>query len=196
MQGLRTLRETDWGRVRHADQDQLLSYWEEALQTEKVRQNDGVPLRERFDPVDLPNLLPRIALIETVDIVEPLGDGDVQGGRGVDFRYRLTGTEIVRRAGRDPTGKTFSDLYEGDYLEAARKTYLDLMASGLPHLSERTFSSKDGNQIMQYDRLILPYSSDGLRVDRFVLLVNVTGQNADSWIEGSFRVYGSSAASS
>ncbi len=49
------------------------------------------PLRSVFDPLHIPDLLPRIILRERVD------DGN--------FRYRLHGTELQSYMGHDPTGK-------------------------------------------------------------------------------------------
>lgn len=151
----------------------MLAYWQAR------RGESGVPLRNRFDPLDFPALLPRIAVIEVVDV-----DGKVR------FRYRLAGTEIASRAGRDPTGKFFEDLYEGPYLESATSTYVELMKSGVPHYSQRVFPIGNGVSDLRYDRLILPFSSDGVRIDQFVLLIVVIEQTGTPTQKGSFRGYG------
>ena len=157
----------------HPEHRDMLAYWQD-------RQGEsGVPLRNRFDPLDFPTLLPRIAVIEVVE-----ADGRFR------FRYRLAGTEIASRAGRDPTGKFFEDLYEGAYLESATSTYEELIKSGVPHYSQRVFPIGNGVSDLRYDRLILPFSSDGGRVDQFVLLIVVIEQTGTPTQKGSFRGYG------
>lgn len=103
----------DLNALVHPEHKDLLIYWRE-------RKGDRIaPLRSQFDPLDFHELLPRIAVIEVVD-----------GETGSRFRYRLAGTEIAARGGRDPTGKFFEELYEGSYLETATEIYRGLIASG------------------------------------------------------------------
>lgn len=156
----------------HPEHRTLLDYWQRA------RAGAEVPLRSSFDPADVPQLLPRVALIEAAE-----RDG------GLAFRYRLAGTEISARAGRDPTGKWFEDLYEGNYLERANQTYLGLIESRTPHFSQRVYPISEGCGSLRYDRLILPYSSDGSAVDRFVLLIVVVEQDGAPSLRGSFKSY-------
>jgi hypothetical protein len=157
----------------HPEHRNMLAYWQDR------RGETGVPLRNRFDPLDFPTQLPRIAVIEVVE-----ADGKFR------FRYRLAGTEIASRAGRDPTGKFFEDLYEGTYLESAESTYLELMKLGLPHYSQRVFPIGGGESDLRYDRLIVPFSSDGKNADQFVLLIVVVEQTGRPSQKGSFKSYG------
>ena len=137
---------------------------------------DGLPSRRDIDPTDFPKLLPRVAMIACEE-----RDGTVH------YRYRLAGTEIVTRAGRDPTGKYFEDLYTGDYLASAMALYDELRASKQPHFSERVFPIGDGESYLRYDRLILPLASDHETVDQFLLLIVVVEQSAPLNREGSFE---------
>ena len=157
----------------HPEHREMLAYWRDR------KGDSAVPLRSRFDPLDFPALLPRIAVIEVIEADEK-----------VRFRYRLAGTEIAARAGRDPTGKFFEDLYEGSYLQSAVSTYADLIKSALPHYSQRVFPIGNGVSNLRYDRLILPFSSDGTKVDQFVLLIVVIEQTGTPVQKGSFRTYG------
>lgn len=136
---------------------------------------DGLPSRRDIDPTDFPRLLPRIAVIACEE-----KDGRIR------YRYRLAGTEIVTRAGRDPTGKYFEDLYQGDYLATAMALYDDLRASKQPHFSERVFPIGDGESYLRYDRLILPLASDHQTIDQFLLLIVVVEQSGPVHREGSF----------
>jgi hypothetical protein len=137
---------------------------------------DGLPARRAIDPTDFPRMLPRVAMIA----VEAVADG-------FRYRYRLAGTEIVARAGRDPTGKTFEELYQGDYLKSARALYDELRASAQPHFSQRVFPIGDGESFLRYDRLILPLASDHRTVDQFLLLIVVVEQGGAIYREGSFE---------
>jgi hypothetical protein len=143
--------------LRHADQRALYAYW-----CSKRRQDGRLPARADIDPVEMRALLPRLALIDV------LRDGD-----RLAFRYRLTGTEIVDRAGRDPTGKRFEELYSGDYLKTAHATYREVVETGRPHTSDRVYPLVPGREYMSYDRLLLPLASDGSTVDMVMLLVVV-----------------------
>ena len=155
----------------HADHLWLYDYWRQR------RRDGGLPARRDIDPTEFPKrLLPRIAIIAA----EP-ADG------GFRYRYRLAGTEIAQRAGRDPTGKTFDELYQGDYLETARALYDELRGTARPHFSQRTYPLADGESYLRYDRLILPLAADGRTVDQFLLLIVVVEQGGAIHREGSFE---------
>lgn len=140
--------------IRHDDHRWMYDYWH-------GRRHGGLlPGRGDIDPLDFPRLLPRVALIDVI-----------REAPAPHFRYRLAGTEIALRAGRDPSGKRFDALYEGDYLTTALKTYRDILAAGAPHLSERVFPLFEGREFLRYDRMILPLASDGRRIDMFLLLI-------------------------
>ncbi|WP_192813256.1 PAS domain-containing protein [Oceanibaculum indicum] len=55
-----------------------------------------LPGRQHMDPLDIPDLLPRIWLL---DVIWP----------GPEFRFRLVGSRIVNRLGHDPTGERLED---------------------------------------------------------------------------------------
>jgi len=143
------------------------------------RRGNDVPLRSSFDPLDFHRSMPRMAIIERSGSAE-----------APTFRYRLAGTEIVRRAGRDPTGKRFEELYQGNYLVSATETYREISESGQAHFSQRVFPIGEGGGNLRYDRIILPYSSNGSSVDQFVLLIVVVEQDSPKKQEGSFSVFG------
>jgi hypothetical protein len=155
----------------HADHLWLYDYWRQR------KPAAGLPARRDIDPTDFPKrILPRMAVIA------------VEAAEGTcRYRYRLAGTEIARRAGRDPTGKTFEELYQGDYLESAKALYDGLRASGRPHFSQRTYPLADGEGYLRYDRLILPLAADGQTVDQFLLLIVVLEQGGELYREGSFE---------
>lgn len=154
----------------HPDHVWLYDYWLAR------KPEGGLPSRRDIDPIDFPKLLPRVSMIAV----------DEKDGR-VQYRYRLAGTEIVTRAGRDPTGKYFDELYSGDYLATAMALYDEMRVSKQPHFSEHVFPIGDGESYLRYDRLILPLASDHETVDQFLLLIVVVEQSAPLNREGSFQ---------
>lgn len=140
--------------IEHPALRRIYVYWRD-----RVPEGAQMPGRQHIDPIDFPDTLPRVALIEVLS-----DDGDPH------FRYRLTGTEIVQRAGRDPTGKRFDELYKGDYLDQALATYRALLADPRPFYSRRVYPLLDGREHLEYARLILPLARDGEAVDMFWLI--------------------------
>jgi hypothetical protein len=144
----------DLNRLAHVRHRQLFAYWRDK------RRGARLPGRADIDPIEIPRHLPCLALIDVVRHDETL-----------DFRYRLTGTEIVDKAGRDPTGKSFGQLYSGTYLQQAYATYRDIVRSGQPAMSQRVFPADPSRRFVTYDRLILPLAADGQTVDMLMLHV-------------------------
>jgi hypothetical protein len=93
-----------------------------------------------------------------------------QGGR--DFRYRLYGTEISRRFMRDLTGRLVSEVP----FKLSRVFFLAVYQAALvlrtPMFTKHAPPSLV--HVTSWSRLILPLSSDGAEVDRF-LVGNIPG---------------------
>ncbi|WP_341705614.1 PAS domain-containing protein [Ferrovibrio sp.] len=102
-----------------------------------------LPLRPDIDPLDMPRrLLPHLVL------AEPLGDGS----RTV--RFRLVGTELVQRRGRDLTGKTSAE-FTGDYRDYVEGLYAAVLDKGRPFYAETTRQwPEEGSSRVR--RLLLP----------------------------------------
>jgi hypothetical protein len=65
--------------------------------TQACRRDDGLPLRAHFDPIDIPELLPNIWILEA--------DSD-----NARLCYRLAGSKIVTGMGFEPTGRCMTDI--------------------------------------------------------------------------------------
>jgi hypothetical protein len=65
--------------------------------TQACRRNGSLPLRAHFDPVDVPDLLPNIWIVEA--------DSD-----NARLSYRLAGTTIVAGMGFEPTGRCMTEI--------------------------------------------------------------------------------------
>lgn len=130
----------------------LLDYW-----TAK-RRGGALPAHADIDPVEIPRLLPNIALIE----IEP----------GPRFRYRLVGTEIVRyRDGleaADCTGRYADDTPHHYDHKAAVDDLHAAVAAGRPIYSSRPYSLESG-AAGRWERLVLPLADDGRRIDRLLI---------------------------
>ncbi len=119
-----------------------------------------LPGRQDIDPLDVPDLLPWLTLVDA--IWEAAGEG-----KRLRLRCRLIGTEVVTRFGRDITGLYAEEAYPGDYLAQALETYGAIIESRCPHLSRHQIPI-EGRENAEYDRLILPLAADGDTVDMFL----------------------------
>lgn len=112
---------------------------------------NSLPLRADFDPVDIPNLLPYIYLVDVI-----------KGGE--DFAYRLVGTHITESVGFDFTGQRISEFMRTNESEDRAKDYIDCLASRKP-------ACKNGNLVdygrdyMLYERLLCPMTHNGTDID-------------------------------
>ena len=75
--------------IRHANLARLYRHWD------GLCGGRAMPRRPDFDPLALPALLGNLILI------------DVLGRAPLRFRYRLVGSKLTERIGRDMTGRSF-----------------------------------------------------------------------------------------
>jgi hypothetical protein len=126
----------------------LRDYWE------AKRGRRAMPGRRDFDPAEIPSLLPHVFML------------DVLPGGG-DFRFRLLGSEITRRYGRDSTGKTLRDVYavtSPTMFDQLTRLMTAVVESRRPVLSRSSLAavSKD---FVAYEAIHLPLSDDGQSVN-------------------------------
>lgn len=110
-----------------------------------------MPGRADIDPIDIPNLLPYVSLIDVEQ--EPYR-----------MRYRLIGTHITEAIGRDSTGRYFDELYEGRTLEEMVRRFSTVVRANLParFIVKATFADKE---YRHYETIHLPLSDDGKSVN-------------------------------
>lgn len=126
----------------------LYEYWN------GKRAGRAFPGREEIDPLELRFMLGSIILLD----IEP---------DPLRFRYRLFGSEIVRRQGFDMTGK-YLDQHPWPELAALAKTaYLQVLETKGPTKIRR--DGLIGDQYVRHDSLILPLGHE--RVE--MLLIGV-----------------------
>lgn len=111
-----------------------------------------MPRRSSIDPVDIPRLLPYLML---TDVIE--------AGR---FRYRLVGTAIEDIAGAGMTGRFVEDVIgHVPYRDYLIDLYAEVIRRRCPVFSESDFIALDDEPVRATQRIMLPLSSDGAKVD-------------------------------
>ena len=118
-----------------------------------------MPQRRDFDPIDLPNHLHGIILID----VEGVGDD----GTGI-FRYRVVGTTEVENRGFDPTGRLVSEGYFFSSREAAMTSY-ETVRRTRKFLYEPMRFIADGYRLIDEYSILLPFSEDGEEVSQILV---------------------------
>ena len=113
------------------------------------------PRRSDIDPADLVELLPNMFIFK------------VHGNGRADYQLTLLGTALVAVLGRDFTGCMFDEMYTGDSARILREQYDHVVRSHQPYYArlDAEWMNKD---FICYDRLLLPLSEDGKRVDRLL----------------------------
>ncbi len=132
---------------------QLFDYWRSKFRAGRL------PARKDIDPIDIPNLLPWLSLIET--------DWSSDAPR---FRIRLVGSGVVDRFGRDATGLWFEDAYDEEVCAQQVAMYTQIVTTAWPSLSRPTPPIRDREHIVS-NRLIVPLTGGGDRVEQMMSLI-------------------------
>lgn len=119
------------------------------------RRGKKLPARGDFDPVDLKYLMGKLLLVDVLR--EPLR-----------FRFRLIGTELVKRAGSDLTGRMLDEHPDPEFREHVRQRFAITVATRQPQSSIETRLVLDG-RLRRYEALLLPLASDGEAVDMLMI---------------------------
>jgi hypothetical protein len=124
----------------------------------RLKGDTRMPLRSDFSPELLKPWLPNIVIVEAV-------------GAPPRFRVRLAGTAAVSFAGRDFTDRFLDDVIPPEHYQATIAPYLQAIESGEPaedDILRHQFIAPDGTSL-PVRRLVMPCSSNGDTVDRFVV---------------------------
>jgi hypothetical protein len=119
------------------------------------RRGRAMPARADFDPVDLKYMMGKLLLVDVLR--DPLR-----------FRYRLIGTELVKRRGIDLTGRMLDDHPDPEYREYSRQRYVTAVLGRQPLSSIQTRLVLDG-RLRRYEALLLPLAGDGETVDMLMI---------------------------
>jgi hypothetical protein len=108
----------------------------------------AMPRRADIDPVDMPRfVLPYLVLFDVID-------------GGARFRWRLSGTEVVSRFGRDSTGRFGDEALSGDYLAFITSLVQQVCRCRVPVYSLAIFRWEEA-RTMSTSRLYVPLGEDG-----------------------------------
>lgn len=114
-----------------------------------------LPARRDIDPVEIPQLMPQVALVDILR--EPL-----------DYRYRLFGTRLVEMMGTERTGKRMREVMDATAVAASERLIAGLIDTREPiAFAGRLFwLDKD---FIGFETLVLPLAADGETVDMAVM---------------------------
>ncbi|WP_193187042.1 PAS domain-containing protein [Nisaea sediminum] len=135
---------------------QLCDYWQTKA--------NGAPAAfwKAIDPTELRFILGYVMLLDVLD-------------GGADFRYRLYGSLIAERFGRDVTGKTVRDFGDAEYIvNFFLATYQAVTEARRPLLS--THYPRPESQTASWSRLILPLVDETGAISRLLV-----GQIPGEW---------------
>ena len=117
---------------------------------EARRGERAMPARADMDPVELPRkLLPNLFLVAVEENPRR-------------FRYRLVGTELTAVMGRELTGR-YIDEMPFLFRKLALPAYAEVMERAAP--TYRKIDAVEALWRIRYERLLLPLSDRGLRID-------------------------------
>ena len=126
----------------------VVEYWR------KIHPAEGVlPGRQHFDPIDIPQLLPNVWLIDVSH--DPLR-----------FRFRLLGTAVVEYAGEDNTGRWFDEAMPN----FNPRVFADVVETGLPSWARTRSRMRPYKEYRELERVRLPLARDGKTVDMILCL--------------------------
>jgi hypothetical protein len=126
-----------------------------------------MPARKDIDPLQMPRgCLPNLMLIEVCQ-------------KPRRYRYRLVGTHVVGASGDDRTGRFFDEVGFFRIHQVVIQQYNHVVDTGQPLYSLEPFTNLSTGSNYEVDRLMLPLSSDGQRVDILTVLFQFkTGPHA------------------
>jgi hypothetical protein len=117
-----------------------------------------MPARREIDPLAAPRgFLPNIMLIDILHEQQR-------------YRYRLIGSNIVTATGENRTGRFFDEVGFFQSYPTVFPHYEAVVKTGRPHYSPEPFTNFISQTAYEAERLILPLSDDGRRVDTLLVL--------------------------
>lgn len=129
-----------------------------------------LPGRQHIDPVDIPDLLRGLWLIEVTR--DPLR-----------FRYRLVGTRIVEALGFDPTGRWLDEAHPHSLsVPGFYARYERVAKTGVPSRRKGTALLWRNRDHRAIENILLPLAADGTTVDIimvYTVIFRIDGSEVD-----------------
>jgi hypothetical protein len=136
--------------VRSVSQRWLLSYWN------RLRGTGKLPKWQGFEPDELAGMAENLSFQDVVG-----SDGDAR------FLIRFHGRRISEAFGSVCQGKFLDEVLPPRYRDGALSTYHRVLATNLPVYTIADMRDRD-ERIVHYERLLLPFSRDGVAIDRIL----------------------------
>lgn len=127
----------------------ILDYWQGRCR------DGGLPRRDDIDPGDLSDLLANIFLVDVEENPRR-------------YRVRLAGSEVVACFGADMTGKTIDEYDLADARDDILRQYDLAVETRAPSYHRHEFWTAAYEHHLNFERLLLPLSSDGEHVDKLL----------------------------
>lgn len=123
----------------------LFAYWR------TLCEGDLLPSRRDIDPVEIPDLLPNVFLLDVV--------GDAE-----DFHFRLAGSQVEDAFSMPLRGKSIADIQKRAGIRIPMEHHIEVARGGGPRYREGKMHVA-GREHWEIRRLLLPLASDGRLVD-------------------------------
>lgn len=135
----------------YADMIRLFDYWC------AIAPPGGLPGRRHFDPLAIPDLLPRVWMLDVYRAPFRL-------------RYRLCGTTLVESLGQDPTGRWLDEIHDGARDPRYFDRYRHMVEAGVATWRRGRAHFRHDKSWMVLENLMLPFAADGRTVDLILAL--------------------------
>jgi hypothetical protein len=133
--------------------ESALAYWRRLCGERRM------PSRKEFDPLDIPELLPYVMLVDVLR--DPF-----------DFRFRLLGSGHDQIVARNYKGMRFSELAHLRRGNPVWDEYERVAVEGMPLRSFVPYVGADPN-VRRIEHCLMPLSSDGELVDMIFVIAAV-----------------------
>ena len=120
-------------------------------------QNDRLPSRADIEPLDIPDLLPQVVLLDVVR--DPW-----------NFRFRLIGTNVVYHLNKDWTGSWFTEIGHMTPPSKIFTNCVEVSSTGTPLRSKTSYVGPHA-QFVTAEDIILPLADDGETPDKLLMFV-------------------------
>ncbi len=118
--------------------------------------NGRLPGRADIDPLDIPDILHLLTLLDVV-----------RRDSTLRFRFRLYGTEVAERTSQELTGRWVDQCFDPVAAQDILVAYTDVAETMAPHYW-RSDVPLAGREHVSYERLMCPLSTDGETVDMLI----------------------------
>jgi hypothetical protein len=144
--------------IRSKELQTLFDYWQ------SKRGMRLAPTRADILPTEIKPLLQRIMMVDVA-------------GTPPRFKFRLAGTMIVDRFGEEITGRFLDELDLDRRNREIDLDYRKVVETAAPLCSRWRYTKNDG-KFLNYERLLLPLSTDGKAID--MILGGAAEESIDS----------------